>query len=276
MLSNECWPLYLKRYRAYISRWISASRVTNKVILWLEPLVPNKMWAPHEAASHSLVIYKRAFLWVLQLSGSWFFCRLSFSGRNEYFFPFSIIFFLKTESCLFSLSHSANSLAAFVVGSRRCVHTLVCSCRWHRCGLISWGLKSTFFLLRVQVLSPVLLHLWSRSESCGLCQGVCPVWCCSPSGGHRTMRMGLGAEGGRGCWDSWGAAAARLGVGGDAWLCTAAGRFAVLWRSLCSSIELWVVCRACVVLQITSLYSNRRIIMQPTRGIQWNGLSVQK
>lgn len=99
MLSNECWPLYLKRYRAYISRWISASRVTNKVILWLEPLVPNKMWAPHEAASHSLVIYKRAFLWVLQLSGSWFFCRLSFSGRNEYFFPFSIIFFLKTESC---------------------------------------------------------------------------------------------------------------------------------------------------------------------------------
>lgn len=47
-------------------------------------------------------------------------------------------------------------------------------------------------------------------------------------------------------------------------------------EGLCSSIELWVVCRACVVLQITSLYSNRRIIMQPTRGIQWNGLSLQK
>lgn len=193
--------------------------------------------------------------------------------ETSVFFPFLSVF-LKTESCLVSPSHSADSLAAFVVGSRRCVHTLVCSCRWHRCGLISWGLKSTFFPLKVEVLSAVLLRLWSCSESCGLCQGVHPAWCCSPWGGHRRMRVGAG--GGRGCWDSWGAAAARLGDGGDAWFCTAASHFAVHRRSLCSSIELWVVCRACVVLWITSSYGNGWIIMQPTWGIQWNALSVQQ
>lgn len=183
-------------------------------------------------------------------------------------------FFLKTESCLVSLSHSATSLAAFVVGSRRCVHTLVCSCRWHHCGLISWGLKSTFFPLRVQVLSPVLLRLWSRSDVG--CARVCVL------GGAALLRVTTGQWGwGWGLEEAGGAGTPGVlllpgwvleGMPGSAQqpvalLCS---------EGLCSSIELWVVCRACVVLQITSLYSNRRIIMQPTRGIQWNGLSLQK